>query len=69
MKTSILIFASLLFFSSLFVTAQNDSISIGKKKQFFIGLDAGFGLGWRINKNIPDSLVFSRINSDGEKPG
>jgi hypothetical protein len=48
--------------------AQKDSITIGKKKQFFIGVNAGLGLGWRINDNIPDSAVGLWVNSGGEGP-
>ena len=38
------------------------------KKKFYLGINAGGGIGWRINKNVPDSMVFAKIDSKGEEP-
>lgn len=69
MKTTLTLLL-LILCSSALLAQKNDTIVKVKKRQFFIGIDAGAGIGWRINKkNIPDSAVFVRIDSKGEEPG
>lgn len=68
MKTNPL-FICLLFILSFSNTfAQNDSLIKVKSKRFFIGFNAGIGLGWRNYKDINDTMYFNQVQPNNEKP-
>lgn len=68
MKT-ILTFLLLILCSFALFAQQNDTIVKSNKSQLLIGIHAGCGSGWRIYKDIPDTLLMNKLFPGTERPG